>query len=80
MAIPQKFIVISTGTLAGTLGLYELVKHFNLVRFCTGFKPLPVESTPLQHKCSPMSGTLQPWAFIRRAVALAFVGRGTLLA
>jgi peptidoglycan/LPS O-acetylase OafA/YrhL len=42
MGIPQKFIIISTGALGVTVGLYELiVRRFNLVRFCFGLKPIP---------------------------------------
>lgn len=38
--IPEKFIVISTTALLGTLGLYELlVRRLDPLRFCFGLKP-----------------------------------------
>ena len=40
MEIPQKFIIISSGAIALTLGLYEwIIRRFNFVRFCFGLKP-----------------------------------------
>jgi glucans biosynthesis protein C len=42
MGIPQKFLLISTGGVGVTIGLYELiVRRFNLIRVCFGLKPLP---------------------------------------
>jgi glucans biosynthesis protein C len=45
MEIPQKFIIISSGAIVLTLGLYELViRRFNFVRFCFGLKPSAVSA------------------------------------
>lgn len=44
--ILEKFIVISTGSLIGTLGLYEgLVRRINFTRFCLGLKPIQPQKT-----------------------------------
>jgi hypothetical protein len=49
MEIPQKFIIISAGALALTLGLYELmIRRFDFVRFCFGLKPSAAASAIAQ--------------------------------
>ncbi len=42
VGVLEKFIVISTGSLIGTIGLYDLlIRRSNIIRVCFGLKPIP---------------------------------------